>query len=366
MMKILLVEDDDGQVGVFNDECQRFMRENNVTVDIEYARTFDEAMNRLEESLYDGAIVDLILKNDQVVSDTHDTYSGNRVIEEILANHRFPAAIFTGTPQENLPDYPLSIRSFIRGQDVYRDVLSEFFSIYQTGIMKVVGGRGQIEEAIDHVFWNHLLPRLDVWKSHVDDSEFDTEKTILRFTVTHLLELLENDPDKFSPEEVYITPPIRGDEIRTGCIVTHKETGNYYIVLTPACDLVLRGNDDEPKTPNTTDVLLSKIESLNIAESLCEATKSKKREQFFKRFANNNYALYYHFLPQADVFEGGVINFRKLVTIEPDKFFEKFNRPPTHQISSAFIKDIVARFATYYSRQGQPSFDATNWIESVV
>jgi len=70
----------------------------------------------------------------------------------------------------------------------------------------------------------------------------------------------------------------------------------------------------------------------------------------------NNYSNYYHFLPQTASFEGGVIDFRKIETYKPTEFYSKFQSPIV-QICMAFIKDIVARFSSYYARQGQPDFD---------
>ena len=64
------------------------------------------------------------------------------------------------------------------------------------------------------------------------------------------------------------------------------------------------------------------------------------------------------------LFEGGIINFRKVNTYKPKDFDSKFDKPLV-QISMAFTKDIVSRFSSYYSRQGQPDFDFDTLTEEL-
>ena len=40
-----------------------------------------------------------------------------------------------------------------------------------------------------------------------------------------------------------------------------------------------------------------------------------------------------------------------------DELCARFDVPPSIQISPPFVKDIVARFSSFYSRQGQPTVD---------
>jgi len=369
--KLLLVEDNSDAIDTFKSDLKRFKAEQNMKGDfVEYAESLNDAIELLDKSHkdFDGAIIDLKLGGDD------STYSGNDLIARIRKRYRIPIVIFTSTPQQQ-ETYPQHIKVYTRGKDSYREVLEELYGWYQTGITNVAGGRGLIEEKLDEIFWNHLLPRIDTWKKQSqDDSAF--EKKLLRFTVNHLMEYLDDDSDRFVPDEVYITPPVYS-HLRTGCIVKHTTHSTLHVVLTPACDLALRNKkgaaktdaaqvDEEPeKEPKTTDILLCEIEPLSIAETLCETKKPAKRREFFRNLANNNINRpYYHFLPQAQAhqFEGGLINFRKIHTISPQNFSDVYS-DPSHQIASAFVKDIVGRFSSYYARQGQPEFDASEWIE---
>ena len=139
------------------------------------------------------------------------------------------------------------------------------------------------------------------------------------------------------------------DRITTGSIVKIDEQS--FVVLSPACDLVPRG---ENGVRNTDYILLVEIESV---DKVLGGSKSKGRV----RELCTNKRDYYHWLPKTDFFEGGILNFRKLTTLDKDDFDEKFGKP-TIQISPSFVKDIVSRFSSYYARQGQPDIDSEDFV----
>ncbi|MYC77320.1 hypothetical protein F4X10_16275 [Candidatus Poribacteria bacterium] len=125
----------------------------------------------------------------------------------------------------------------------------------------------------------------------------------------------------------------------------------WFVVLSPACDLVPRGESGEL---NTDRILLVKIEEI---DEVLGGSKSRSRV----RELCTNRRTYYHWLPQTDFFEGGILNFRKLTTLDKDDFDKKFGKP-TIQISPSFLKDIVSRFSSYYARQGQPDIDSDDFV----
>ena len=125
-----------------------------------------------------------------------------------------------------------------------------------------------------------------------------------------------------------------------------------FVILSPACDLVIRRNGKS----NTDYILLVEVESMNEALD-GSRSRSKVREIV------NNRCQYLHWLPQTDFFQGGVLNFRKLKTLHKNDFEEQFEDPAI-QISPFFIKDIVSRFSSFYARQGQPDIDSDDFVAS--
>ena len=223
-----------------------------------------------------------------------------------------------------------------------------------------MGGRGIIEENLSKVFLKNLLPQIDTWISYGEIDPERTEKALLRYTLNHLFQLLEEDGERCFPEEFYLYPPV-SEEITTGSIVKEETSDQSCVVLSPACDLVIRRNGEF----KTDRILLVEIESKDnvVNTALDGITRTRSQENKLRDVSNNNYTDYYHWLPEAYSFEGGFLNFRKLRTLDKTKFNEKFGKP-TIQISPSFAKDIVSRFSSFYARQGQPDIDSEDFINN--
>lgn len=234
-----------------------------------------------------------------------------------------------------------------------------------------MGGRGIIEQTLSKVFQDNILPQRDRWITYRRIDSKRTQRALLRYTLNHLWHLIDDDQESSFPEEAYIRPP-QGDNPRTGYIVRKRSVNTsadgsnspLYMVLNPACDLVIRTNTGTCKTDR---ILLGEIDSLTEVNLLALSgieSPSKKKKKLGEVF-KNNYTDYYHWLPPTDYFDGGFLNFRKITTCLPQSFAAEFE-PSGIQVSPFFVKDIVARFSTYYARQGQPDIDYNNLIEQLI
>ena len=173
------------------------------------------------------------------------------------------------------------------------------------------------------------------------------------------------------PIEMYMFPnPI--DKICNCDIYEDNDNKEKFIVLTPACDLA---ND---KAEN---ILFAKIQSHEVVDEFSDTMqKSSKQQQNNTGISNVNKnkiaswsrnshekSMRYHFLPKVSFFKGGLIDFRSLKCVKynkengklEDEKFEKIG-----VITEAFKRDIIARFSSYYQRQGQPTFNIDSIIEN--
>ena len=343
-LRLLIVEDDNQELESFKDDLADYTQEKKRDIDLVACQTLEEALNTLDNS-FDGAIIDLKLVN-------HRGNEGNQVVEKIRESFfRIPIAIFTGNPGEwdhNLNEKIILIDVFTKGETEYYELLDKFWEIYNTGLTHIMGGRGRIEQCLNEVFLKNLLPQIDTWVSYGAEDPERTEKALLRYTLNHLFQLLEEDEEDCFPEEVYLYPSVL-DRITTGSIVYAED--QWFVVLSPACDLVPRG---ESGGLNTDRILLVEIESV---EKILGGSKSKNRVSELSA----NRRTYYHWLPPTNFFQGGILNFRRLTTLDKEVFDEKFGKP-TIQISPSFVKDIVSRFSSYYARQGQPDIDSEDFV----
>ena len=356
--KLLLVEDDAREIQTFNTTMERYCQENKKNIEPVVAKNLSESISILNNS-FDGAIIDIKLNG--------DNNAGNELLGVIAEKFRIPVAVYTGTP--DIVDVSrVDFKKFRRGVG-YDQALDFLFEIYNTGVTKILGGRGYLEKVMNDVFWMSILPNLDTWKSYSGNGK-NTEASLLRFVINHIVEIADTDVEKYLPDEMYISI-VDPNILKTGSIVKHIKTDSYFIVLSPACDLVLY--DNKPKTDrillcliekpeDIADVSVNKMRKFQILETDGEKEKALKlqnkanEKQGITNSFPSNRTPYFHFLSKTRFFQGGIVNFRHVETVEFDDYKNKFSGPVI-QISSTFTKDIVARFSSYYARQGQPEFD---------
>jgi len=340
--KLLLIEDDDQALDLCQEDVNEFEKENSCKIDLVKCKNLIDANSILNNS-FDGVIIDLKLDNQG------DGSEGNKILIKIEEmKYRIPIAILTATPGsvDILPNYIGVFKKGDKGAG-YHDLLVHFWDVYNTGITRIMGGRGKIEESLGHVFNENLMPEQfrKRWIEYGKVVSSRTEKAMLRHVLNHLLQLLDEDDDSCFPEEVYIIPPIT-KEYKTGSIILDKKEGRFFVIMTPACDLVIRNNGER----KTDRILVVEIDSYDTI--LKKYISTNDREKSYK----NALTLYYHWLPKTSFFNGGYINFRKLNTMNDDGIKTTFGEPII-QISPSFVKDIISRFSTYYARQGQPEID---------
>lgn len=364
-MNLLLVEDDSQAQKLFRTAIKEFNEDNNISINYSICSTVAEALDKLKEEIFDGAIIDLKLGD--------ESDGGNQVTEQIKNTfNRIPIIFVTGTPDAvNTDDIPL-VRKYTRDSVSYCNVIQELYDIYNTGLTKIMGGAGVIEEKLSRIFINNLLPQFSAWVEYGKVDPKNTEKAYLRHALNHLLQDLDRDVDVCHPEEFYIYPPI-SDRINTGSILKKKDSSSYFIVMNPACDLAERTGGG----CNTDQALLIEIEILKTIypdldkDNFSLETLSNTLEGKLKGIYENKKS-YYHWLPLVHYFnggvnefkfKGGVINFRKISTYTSSELEEEFDPSPAIQVSPGFIKDIVSRFSSYYARQGQPDINFSKYLK---
>ena len=355
-IRLLIVEDDPQDIDTCRSTVERYQDEKQRGVELVECRDVNEAFEKLDNT-YDGAIIDLRLGE--------EGGEGNEVVQRIKERqYRFPVAILTGTPFSADPEFTY-IGVLKKGDPGagYDNLFDRFWSIYDTGLTRILGGRGIVESRLGEVFRKNILPQIEKWEAYGQADSTRTENSLLRHTLNHLVQLINEDAGLYFPEEFYLIPPPSGN-LRTGSILNDKKSDQRFAVMTPECDLIVR----ESSGRNTDRVLLVEIVSPKELFDWygCQAPSqlSRQRKRDFETRLHNNGRGHYHCLPETDFFSLGFLNFRNVSTIGMDEIEQKFDLPPKVQISPPFVKDIVARFSSYYARQGQPDVDFENLIGS--
>ena len=335
-LKLLVVEDDETYVKQYKDVLRDYVEQHGRAIKMSFCRDLVEATTSLDTSM-DAVVVDLNLGN--------DTTDGAKVIGNLKDHFRVPVAVLTGTP-DDADNEPPVIRVFTKGKHGFDEVLDCLWWPYSIGLTRIMGGRGLLEEQLNRVFLRNLLPTLDAWIRYGHEDAERTERALLRYALGHLVADLDGDETPCYPEEVYLAPPLDG-ALTTGSLLKRKDDETFHVVMTPACDLVVRGGK-----PKSDSIILAQVVP---EETVYRALKANEGRQ--KKLQRNNDKSCFHWLPNSNAADGGYLDFRQLQTVPLDRFEREFERLDA-RIAPGFVKDIVSRFSGFYARQGQPVIHA--------
>lgn len=368
LVNIFFVEDDESQIEIFVDSINTFNRQNKDKYQVNglKCKNKDEALACLEanKEIISGAIVDLKLESGVIV------FEGNVILEKILTFLRFPIYVVTSNPSEidpslKLPEINPLFKIYPRTEIEYIEILRDIIKIQKTGIIELFGSNGKLDEHIRNIYWNYLSQIIQYWID-IDLEPELKEKAMLRYISNLLHSYLSFNPnlreyEYFIPGEVYI--PCMHDVFQTGDILS--KDGLDFLLLTPSCDLA----NSKAKNVTIAEIIHSdkgilkelistireepsKFTDGELLEEL--ARKKRKAKEIIENIMKNSYSSKYYFLPPYDGFEAGIVNFQNTNCV-PFSSLSEYRK--VFSISHSFIKDIVEKFSSYFSRQGSPDFN---------
>ncbi|MDD9316038.1 response regulator [Acinetobacter lactucae] len=334
-LKILLVEDNDNDIRVFESTVELFEDDNKIKVDLEKVDNFSDALEIIKSNDFDGIVIDLSLNDDE--------QGGKEIITTIVNQYKLtvPIVVYTGTP-DDIAEYDfIEVHEKGKKEGLINDMLMDFKKTKDFGFNDLFNAKGQIQEFLKEVFYKNIYHQKKQWIEY-ENKEL-VKNAILRHTLNHLTQHIDETDQKYFLEEMYIFPPI-GKILKTGSII--KDSSNHYhIILTPACDFA---------QSKARCILLAEIISplTYIRENFPGNEESKSRKEKLNNLLQNK-KQEYHYLPRLNQFEGGFIDFTSVKSYSAEELKKGFSEVKI-QISPYFISDILGRFSSYYARQGQP------------
>lgn len=335
-LNILLVEDNVGDINVFRSSLELFDDDNSITTNLEVTDNFESALEFIKNNEFDGLVIDLSLKNNSL--------GGKEIINTIINDYKLtiPIVVYTGTP-DDIAEYDY-IETYQKGdsEGLIKEILNDFKKTKECGLNELFNAKGKIQDLLKDVFYRNIYYQKKQWMEHEDKGL--VQNAILRHTLNHLTQHIDETDEKYFLEEMYIFPPISKLH-KTGSIVKDDITNNYYIILTPACDFaqskarcILLAEIIDPT--RYVDINLPKgLNSDSRKSRLRNAIQNKKQE--------------YHYLPKLNIFSGGFIDFTSIKSYSQEELNDLYGEVKI-QISPSFISDILGRFSSYYARHGQP------------
>ena len=176
------------------------------------AENLSDAKTKLDGS-FDGAIIDLKLGDDE--------HAGNEIATEIRNTlDRIPLIFYTAFP-ESVDEHPAILEIIPRGDKTYEYAMNILKAVYNTGITRIMGGRGEIESLLHTVFTKNILSQIENWKKYGEEDPEKTEQALLRHTLNHLIQQIDEDCNACFPEEFYLYP-LSTSNVQTGSVVKEK------------------------------------------------------------------------------------------------------------------------------------------------
>ena len=298
----------------------------------------------------DGVILDLKL--------AEQADAGQLLIDDLNAMHRrMPIVVFTATQDPLSFQYLLG--AFKKGAKPYDAAFERFETAQKVGLTKILGCDGVIDQQLKEIFDKAIVPRLDSWKEYVDTAGSENvERALSRSVVMHLHEAMDED-EAYAPDEFYVTlSSAKADGVVSGGIFTTRDAEGgvkHYVVMSPACDLVIRANGK----PKSDTVLLARLEDFDPAYAkACEGmTKTDAKKKQMTKLERNEHTGYYHYFPTAVGLSRMLLNFRELTTVPYASMGTSYSTTG-YCVSPYFFRDVQSRFAAYYGRQGQPEISS--------
>ncbi len=350
-MNVLLVEDNLSDV----ESCREYAKLIGKDMEIIVVNSVEDAAAQLSKNDIDVAIIDIRLGT--------RGGEGNDVVKNMrdLAL-RIPTVVHTGTP--GLVEEDVSIlKIYTKGEVEYGDILRYLYSVYETGITKILGKKGFLEKEINKFYRDVFLKQKDIWIKKVSENSDSKmiRESLLRVTLYHLeqyLEVLSNTPVY---EEFYLY--CADSEYHTGSLLIDNKTKKSYIIMSPECDLKIREVKGKQKR-NIEYITMCEIDAIEtcgfiLRDNIVKDISNLQNHPLFGKLTNTKGSC--HWIPPIDEFDGGLINFTKIITRKEDDIRNSF-KLEQFRISLPYIKNILARFSAYYGRQGQPDLDIKPYL----
>lgn len=251
VLHVLLIEDDRESLEALLETLPETVAD--CSIIWEPCDSFEDALQRVNRQRYDLVLTDIYRDR---TSGQKNIAQGDVKAGEIIAqliDRRFcPVIVFSdGTMPGNIELGP-----FVRFADKSvgnHEILARLEDLIATG---VPGAARALHDEIDRLagsyLWQFLKNNWEALSQNGLNKPAMLERILRRRAAIQLSRL---DPEAGGSAEIthvegaefYIYPSVAGDVIRLGEIVSHRETGEFRVVLTPHCHLVVQPGDNVPR-----------------------------------------------------------------------------------------------------------------------
>jgi ActR/RegA family two-component response regulator len=376
-IRILFIDDDREYLASAEEDLLEGLQELELPAKVITEGSVDGGIATLGSGRFHLAVVDLKFAPGEG--------SGNDIIGAVLDTKVLPIIVLSGFRHELKDEYAQHGLIYVAKSKLIDEVVKKIIEWNERGVFRFFSEDGIpgsiLRGAFQRTMWNHVSR---FW--HCIDSEDPAvvQRIAGRIAATLLHDQLASAPAYISDAgevrmhhgEIYVFDTPRAC-LAVGDILAIE--GDLLCVLTPNCDLVVRGADG----PKADTVLLALCHDLgtHISENqrildqieIVQARESKKKQDAENRLMRlmqqdwENPSGRYFFLPPFYNFRGCVVDFLRLQTTsygteEAGQLREK----RVVCLNQEMAAELATRFARYMIRLGQPAYLREPLIKAVV
>lgn len=385
-IKILIIEDNVERAS----ELQKYLNKAGF-YNIRHYKDFSEGEDSFLYEKFDLAIVDV--KDD---SPGGNSYAGVDIISKVMHNIFIPVIFWTGNSfkpiqdhlteqgiNTNLEDNMVSLVSKTETAAIPSKVQEIMKSKY-FGVTKSI--EHEISKTLAEHLWKHVRPHYNDYFSGVAKEDISRlQESILRSRVVRKLSAeIDNDTDISGYAAWrYIFPPVSCD-LSTGSILTNKESSEWSIVLSPACNLEPRGKEGSAHVPKSDYLIVAKakpVEEYNFYAKYSESPSKSAWNKLVgdKLKAKENWYYLPKFVDIPDLF----INLENICAVQLNKeeyinsfqegnscsYWEYFAETNSLEhiatLSSPYVENLISQYSHFVGKVGTPDLRIMNIMKHV-
>lgn len=368
--RILVIDDDPEiceQVKEFIEATNGENPENTYSVFTE--TDFDKSLDLLESHRIDFVILD-VRGNDIPLEQDIDMNeeSGIKTLNQIKNRRFVPIIFYTGLAHKVKELETPLVRVLGKGVEL-PELISEVEKILSTGIPDLNRALiRHVEEQQRNYMWEFVANNYENF-GDTDDKASLAYMLARRLAISlsgsgiesFIKELGETaeikvDENKVHPMQYYVFPPLENPNQLAGDIFKEKNGDDYYVLLTPSCDLVLCKAEW---------LLMSKCTRLVDSPEYNKWLEDGKDKNLKKLLMNNRDGQRerFFFLPGALTLPDLIVDLQQLSTVSPATLTENYDRIAS--LDSPYSEALLEKFSRFFGRLGTPDLDSDKVIDKL-
>ena len=343
--QVLIVEDNAALAADAQREIiEGFEQNPDINVEVTFETNFDTGLEKVRSGHSDVVVLDV--RRDTPNPTPADAVAGHTVFQEIKEARFAPVIFWTALPDQVEDESMLPLVAVIKKDDMDQLPGAVEAAITSNALETITGIEKHVSSVLKKHMWTELGPH---WGEYTDSAD---SATIAQVLISRLARILDEDRERSftaHPSHRYVYPP--ASESRAPGDVLREGTGDWWVVLTPACDL--EQNKAEFVLVAHAGALEEHAKYTAWVASKSNGNGIGKWKELHKDVLKATQGRF-HYLPAFRDIPDLVIDLENVKSVEAESLLEMH---PVASLVSPFSEALLVQNSHFRGRIGVPDFD---------